>query len=323
MRLCALALSFVWATPALAGLPLAARDLLLDVALAGERWVVVGARGHVLYSDDGIDWASADTSVPVLLTAVVFGSRGAGWAVGHDGVVLYSADRGERWKPVHEDPSADGPLLDVWMDRAGRNGIAVGAYSQYLVTGDGGRSWKAVPFPVAQAPDPGADEDGLPLDVHLNAIREGPGGALYIAAEAGHLFRSEDQGASWVALPSPYVGSFFGVLPLDDGAVLAFGLRGHLYRSEDGGVHWVRLETETQEMLTDGIRLRDGRLLIVGLGGAVLVSGDGGRSFTLHVRPDRVGFSAVAQHPDGRILAVGEKGVLELALGRRASRPEP
>jgi len=295
--------------------PLAARDLLLDIAAAGGRMVVVGARGHILHSADGRIWHPARVPVDVLLTAVALGPGGLGWAVGHDAVVLRSTDGGRSWVDVYADAEDSSPLLDVWMDSEGIHGIAVGAYSRYLVTRDGGRHWAPVPFPVAGAPEAEADPDALPLDVHLNAIREAPSGALYLAAEAGHVFRSDDRGASWMPLPSPYVGSFFGVLPLEDDVVLVFGLRGHLYRSTDGGRHWARVQTGTQEMLTDGIRLQDGRLLLVGLGGVVLVSRDGGRTFTLRVRPDRAGLSAVLQRGDGRVFAVGEKGVVELERG--------
>lgn len=319
-----LAISFVLGPAYGVERPLAARDLLLDIAVAGGRWVAVGAYGAVVYSDDGVHWQVADSPTDALLTAVALGPGGTAWAVGHDGVVLLSTDGGAHWSRVHDDPQADGPLLDVWMAGSEREGIAVGAYSQLLVTVDGGRSWRPASLAVVDDGGGGStgSDDDLPLDVHLNAIGEGPDGALYMAAEAGRLFRSDDRGASWVALPSPYVGSFFGVLPLESGVVLAFGLRGHLYRSTDRGAHWTRIETGTQEMLTDGLRLRDGRLLIVGLGGVVLVSEDGGRSFDLSTRADRAGLSAVVQHPDGRVLAVGEHGIvtLEPPAARAGSR---
>src|SRR5689334_16251355 len=54
--------------------PLAATSLLLDLAKAGERYVAVGERGHVLLSDDnGATWRQAK-SVPTraMLTAVFF-----------------------------------------------------------------------------------------------------------------------------------------------------------------------------------------------------------------------------------------------------------
>src|SRR6266403_1988295 len=69
------------------------------------------------------------------------------------------------------------------------------------------------------------------------------------AAEAGHLYRSDDGGASWLELPSPYQGSFFGVLLVAGDAVLAYGLRGNLFSSQDAGRGWQRIETGPVAML--------------------------------------------------------------------------
>ncbi len=294
--------------------PLAARSLLLDVARAGERWVAVGIRGHIVVSDDGRRWRQVQSPVDVLLTAVRAGPGGRLWAVGHDAVVLRSDDRGLHWQRVFADPEADAPLLDLWMDAEGRRGIAVGAYSRYLVTEDAGAHWRSQAFPLEpSAAETADDADPVPLDVHLNAIAQARDGTLYIAAEAGRVFRSDDGGRSWRRLPSPYVGSLFGVLPLKAaGHVLVFGLRGHLFRSEDRGAHWTPVRTGTQEMLTDGVRLPDGRVVLVGLGGTVLVSRDAGRTFAARVLPDRRGLAAVAAAPGGGVLVAGEAGVLRL-----------
>ena len=72
---------------------LASQRILNGVALAGNRVVVVGQRGHILYSDDrGSTWTQAIVPVSVDLVAVHFPSAQKGWAVGHSGVVLATAD---------------------------------------------------------------------------------------------------------------------------------------------------------------------------------------------------------------------------------------
>ena len=53
-------------------------------------------------------------------------------------------------------------------------------------------------------------------DYHLNHIARSGTGRLYIAAEAGTIYRSDDDGQTWISLPSPYHGSFFGTLPLEN-----------------------------------------------------------------------------------------------------------
>src|SRR5688572_3889489 len=134
-----------WAEPA----PLASKALLLDIAAAGERLVVVGERGHVLFSDDrGGTWKQAE-KVPTraLLTAVCFADAQRGIAVGHDEVIIVTADAGNTWEKVHYAPDAQQPLLDVWCGDG--RAIAVGAYSSYYTSEDGGRTWAPRRFEAA------------------------------------------------------------------------------------------------------------------------------------------------------------------------------
>jgi len=245
-----------------------------------------------------------------------------GVAVGHDEVILITVDAGRNWKRTHYAPQAQGPLLDVWCG-AGGEVIAVGAYSAYLTSDDGGASWREMKFTPASAPavgrdrarSPGAtaaagtaDDERAAGGYHLNRIVSGNAHRLYIAAEAGHLYASDDGGANWRTLASPYEGSFFGMLPLRGEELLAFGLRGHLYRSTNGGASWQPIETGTVAMLTGATPLDSGALAIVGLSGVVLVSRDGGRSFTLLQQAERAGLSAVAHAGDDRLVVVGEGG---------------
>jgi len=300
--------------------PLASRSLLLDLAAAGARLVAVGERGHVLLSDDqGVTWRQAK-SVPTraMLTAVFFIDSEYGWAVGHDETIINTADGGETWVRTHFSPEAQQPLLDLWF--ANRvSGIAVGAYGAYFTTNDGGRHWSSAKFapPPAKPPthdgESAPEEGDLPADYHLNRI-VGVGNRLYVAAEGGQLYRSDDRGASWRVLPSPYEGSFFGLVPIRGEGLLAFGLRGHLYKSADAGETWTQLESHTTAMLTDGIAINDLRVIICGLAGVLLVSGDGGETFRLTQQDDRKGLSAVLPGTAGKVIVAGEGGVRSLPI---------
>jgi photosystem II stability/assembly factor-like uncharacterized protein len=299
--------------------PLAATSLLLDLGMAGKRMVAVGERGHVMLSDDqGATWRQA-RSVPtrVMLTAVFFIDDAYGWAVGHDETILNTVDGGETWIRSHFAPDAQQPLLDLWF--ANRvSGIAVGAYGAYFTTNDGGRTWSGAKFapaaPIANDPAsaPAPDEE-LPPDYHLNRI-VGVGNRLYIAAEGGQLYRSDDRGANWRALPSPYEGSFFGLVPIRGEGLLAFGLRGNLFKSADAGSTWSRLESHTTAMLTDGYAINDLRVVIGGLTGVLLVSGDAGETFRLTQQDDRKGVSSLLPGPAGAVVVAGEGGVRTIRL---------
>jgi photosystem II stability/assembly factor-like uncharacterized protein len=276
---------------------LAARSLLLDGAARGAVVVAVGERGHILVSRDrGETWTQSEVPSRALLTAIWMHDDRLGWAVGHDETILRTRDGGVSWERVRSEPEAERPLLDVWF-RDAEHGLAVGAYGAVLVTEDGGSSWTERPI----------GED----DYHLNQIAAAADGRLYLAAEAGHLFRSDDGGERWTALVSPYGGSFFGVLPLAEGALLAFGLRGHLFRSEDRGATWHRLDSGTEATLMAGVELGDGTVILAGLAGALLRSADGGRTFGSEVLDDRRGRVAVVAL-DGAVLLLGEGGARRL-----------
>lgn len=300
---------------------LAPKSLLLDVcAIPGGALAAVGERGHVLVSrDGGTNWQQRPVPARATLTAVTFADAEHGWAVGHDELILRTTDGGASWQLSHYAPERQQPLLGVWFQDPAR-GLAVGAFSTLYATTDGGVSWqssefKPAPLRVAK-PRGGAKADAMRDDEgvsqpHLNAIARGGDGALYLAGEAGHLYRSADAGAHWSELPSPYAGSFFGIVPLDGTSLLVFGLRGHLFRSDDSGHSWQVLDSHSHALLAGGTRLANGTVVIVGLAGTVLVSTDGGHSFTLRQQADRKGFAAVTPGGEG-VVIVGESGVRSL-----------
>jgi len=279
---------------------LASRTLTLDAFAVDGAYVAVGERGHILISTDGGEtWQQQQVPTRTMLTGVYFHDRNLGWVVGHDSAILRTADGGVTWELVSWAPEDENPFFDVWFSDAD-NGVVIGAYGGYYETTDGGTTWSSRWI----------SED----DWHLHKIVPSHGGRLYIAGEAGSVYRSDDNGENWVTLPTLYQGSYFGVLPLEGDNVLLFGLRGHLFRSENAGESWEELETGTVAMLTDGQLLGDGTVLITGLGGTVLTSSDGGRSFELHQQANRRGISAAVETGDGALLLVGEFGVKTAAL---------
>ncbi|HEU4778459.1 MAG TPA: YCF48-related protein, partial [Steroidobacteraceae bacterium] len=115
----------------------ASRCVLLGLAKAGQRLVACGERGIIVYSDNaGGSWRQAQVPVSVTLTAVSFPQASQGWAVGHGGVVLHSADGGATWvrqTTGGTESERERVLLDVRFDDD-KTGIAVGAFGVIMRT---------------------------------------------------------------------------------------------------------------------------------------------------------------------------------------------
>ncbi|NIF16895.1 YCF48-related protein [Pantoea sp. Cy-639] len=295
----------------------ASQSLLIGASHAGSRLVVVGDRGHILFSDDqGKTWTQARVPTRQLLTAVFFLDDKRGWAVGHDAQILASNDGGATWSKQFEDLAREAPLLDVrFLDP--QHGFAVGAYGALLETTDGGQHWQDV-----------AERLDNPDQLHLNAITQVKDAGLFIVGEQGGMFRSADNGQTWSKLAGPYEGSLFGVIgTAQPRTVLAYGLRGNLFRSTDFGDSWqpVALQAERGPLefgLAGATLLADGSLVLVGNGGSVLRSHDDGQTFSVHNRADRIALAGVSALSGGGLLLVGQGGVhLADADGREEVRP--
>ncbi len=289
------------------GAPLARRSLLLDAAVLDDRIIAVGERGHVLHFDrKGNFLSQAQVPTQTMLTAVTFIDQTRGWAVGHDSTILRTQDGGRSWEKI-----AGGGEHQVFFDILFVNrehALIIGAYGTALASNDGGTSW--APYDLFGRLT--NQTKGLYPDIHLYQFGRDRRGVLYIAAEAGNLLRSIDQGNSWQALPLPYQGSLFGVLPLGGQSVMCFGMRGNVFHSDDGGLNWVRIVTGTRANLHTGTRLSDGAVLVAGMQGTLLVL-RGARQHALRQSRSRKTITALAMAADGDLLLFGDGGVRKLA----------
>lgn len=276
------------------------RAVLLGAARAGSRIVAVGERGIVIVSDDEArHWKQAGAPVSVTLTAVKFADKDVGYAIGHGGVVLGTADGGRRWKRLLDgrligrvmlaaakasgnaaalksadrlvNDGPDKPLLDMLVFDAKRV-LVVGAYGIALFTEDGGASWSSW---CARLDNP--------KELHLYAVRQ-RGGRIAIAGEQGLVLQSLDGGASFKRLAVPYAGSFFTAELPDDGTIVVAGLRGNVWRSADDGASWVQVASPMPVSITASALRADGELLFANQAGMIL-GAQGGALLPLNAIP--------------------------------------
>lgn len=275
------------------------RIILMDVVRAGDRLVTVGELGFVLLSDDaGQSWRAVGTPVTRTLTSVAFEDAKHGVAVGHGGSLVRTADGGETWTAVNvEEEAGTDSFLGVTNLGNGRF-LAYGAFGLYMDSTDHGATWARQQIISEE------------FENHISQIFP-LNGALWLVAEYGTIARSDDGGASWTQLESPYTGSFFGAVVARDGSLVTFGMRGRIYRSADRGATWQQVETDTTQAFNGGTLLSDGRIVLVGNNGLVAQSTDDGATFHLGWAPARRGFAAIAQANGGLVVA-GESGVAPL-----------
>lgn len=294
-------LSTAFATESSELAPRAGHSLLLDVARAGNRVVAVGDRGHVLLSDDeGRNWRQVVVPARAMLNAVAFGDTRHGWAVGHDGVILATSDAGETWQRQDK----GGELDAVWLDVIARDdqwAMACGAYGLLQNTNDGGARWIRT--------RPSADE------LHYNALSGGANGFLYLAGEQGTVLINGRKRMAWDKADLNYEGSLFGVLPLDEQHLLAYGLRGRIFASDDGGETWSERANPVPVLIMCGVQLKSGVIVLGGLSGNFFVSRDRGQTFG-NWKPAEYngGVASILETADGALLVAGELGLARLTL---------
>lgn len=229
------------------------RDHFLDVAGdgAGALWFA-GNAGTVLSRDADGEWHRHELDRPVNLQGV---ARGGGRmvAVGNQGWVF--TNDGQGWSATQL-PVSDyaGKLIGVnylngafWI--TGEMGV--------VFRGDGQGDWRAL---------------SLDTDVALNDIARAEDGRLWIAAEFGNLFHSDDRGRTWQR--RELQGETLQAVAFHGPRGVAVGNQGHIYFTGDSGVSWQAEESGTREHLYDVVY--DGRRwLAVGAGGVLLVSEQG------------------------------------------------
>jgi photosystem II stability/assembly factor-like uncharacterized protein len=313
---------------------LAVTSPLLDITRAGDRLISVGQRGHILYSDDaGQTWQQAQVPVSADLNAVHFPTADKGWVVGNDGVILHSSDAGQTWtkqldgraigallvahygalaaaEPENEQwpqlvaegerltaEGADKPFLDVWFSDT-QTGFAVGVFNLILHTRDGGQSWQ-----------PLQDRTGNPQGLHLNAIAAS-GSNLYIAGEQGLLRKWDAVLERFIEMPTPYQGSFFGLIG-EGQELLVFGLRGNALRSQDGGWSWEQLRNPLPVSLVAALRTAQGQYRLFSQGGHLLSVAGNALQPIPQAQQSPVAAASLAS--DGSLVVAGMRGVRRLA----------
>ncbi len=294
----------------------AATSLLLDIAAAGDRLVVVGERGHILYSNDnGNSWVQAIVPTTVMLTRVFFINADLGWAVGHDGNVLASHDGGVSWELQHDGVSAQHRINEV---RAGVAKDQVERLRDKLARGKTENTNQL----MLQLEEAQHTLSETRLDME-QAVFAPPLMDVWFANEQqgwasgayGTLLHTSNGGRNWLDW-SPKVDNadqlhFNGVIGTADGTLLLASEWGTIFRSSTAGESWQATDSGYEGsffgLVTNPVT---SSLFAYGLRGTIYRSTDDGLNWA-EVQSKAQGslFGACATR-EGRLTFVGSNGTV-------------
>lgn len=197
------------------------------------------------------------------------------------------------------DSGSTKPFLDVWFYDA-NTGFAVGAYGMTFHTVNGGETWVDWSSKL--------ENDNR---LHINGLAMVGPRSLMLVGEQGLVLRSDDMGYTWRSLPSPYDGSYFGIMAKNDD-ILVFGLRGNLFHSIDGGIEWERVDTKSEQTLMAGIAKNNKSIALVGNGGSVILLDQNSKAPKSIILKERTNLASAIEAQDGSLVLVGESGVERL-----------
>ena len=315
--------------------------LIEAIALAGHRLVAGGLDGLLILSDDnGLTWRQAPFPVQATLTAIRFIDDRVGWAVGHYGAVLRTDDGGEHWTLVEDGRRAAEATLEA--ARAGNEADSVRARriqaAQALLrddparpflliqcsgsdtvrligagllsaeTNDGGRHWR-----------PWSEGVGNPDGVRLDGLAARNGVLLAAGAHGTLLAGKPEDGLH--KMPSPYDGTFFGVLDAGMFGFLLFGQQGHAYAAVPAAdwtaskpLDWHLVADPAQATLTAGTVRQDGSVLLADATGATWKLAGKPDAPSLEATPAQAPFPilAMTEAADRSLILAGSGGIVRL-----------
>jgi len=290
---------------------LAAQHLLTDVTRAGDRLVAVGARGHIIYSQDGgKSWKQAKVPVSTLLTAVCFPTAKQGWAVGHGGVVLHSADGGLTWSR-----QLDGIAEAKMVVKQLQEQVAA-AKQQLASASDDQKSQLENRLQQLQAnlSDAQYDQKIGPwkplLDVWFRNDSTG-----FVIGSYGLIFRTDDGGRTWQnwadRTPNPGQYHLNSIAQITGGALFIVGEAGNIFESTDQGDTWTALHSPYQGSLFGVMGTGNvNEVLAFGLRGHIFRSDDLGKHWQAVPTDSDSTLNSGTRDANGRIVLTGNDGAV-------------
>jgi photosystem II stability/assembly factor-like uncharacterized protein len=225
--------------------------LVSAVVLDSTTYVSVSGFGKIWRTvDGGRTWAAA-AEYSSLLTQIGACGDGALLAVGKDGIIVRSADRGTTWTQVLQD-SANTFLLGVHC--AGRVVFAVGDGGALFRSRDQGLHWDSLPRPTQEV---------------LTSVAFADSMHGFVTTDRGKLAETRDGGNTWKISVLDSLGYLGGLIRQGKHWMLT-STEGGIWISLDDGVTWIRSVSGTSTYITSTAFIGSSGGIGVGSNGLIL-----------------------------------------------------
>jgi photosystem II stability/assembly factor-like uncharacterized protein len=300
-------------------MPLASRSLLLDLSSAGDRLLVAGEYGHILYSDDrGESWQQARVPTTQMLTGIHFVDETRGWAVGHDGLILVSDDGGLNWRVQRDGLAAQ---LQANLELREQAHADIERLEDLLANNadlpeedleDLELQLEDARFDLEDA-DIALEEEVFTsplMDVWFLDARRG-----WAVGAFGAFLETRNGGKTWTSsadqIDNPDEFHLNAITGDGRGRVFIAGEGGIMFRSLDGGDSWETLEPFYEGSWFGTVHsASNDNLLVFGLRGTLYRSGDFGLTWEPVIDDNNVTLSGGAAQGGGNVVLVGGVGTL-------------
>lgn len=286
-------------------------SMFVDLQKVGERFIAVGERGLIAYSDDaGKQWQQAQVPVSSTLTSSYFTDTNKGWAVGHGGVILYTQNGGEHWEKQFDGNQANELILAQITQKL--NDLKQ-AYDEADESEQEDLLYEIENTEYALSDAEFDNEMGAAnplLDVWFENENHG-----YVVGAYGFFFVTHNGGKNWefVANRMDNIDRYHlnAIQKISGGALLIAGEAGSLFSSEDMGETWETIYGPYQGSYF-GIQntKNQSEVLVYGLRGNVYKSIDDGQSWDKIDTAVSTSLAGSALSDDGTITLVGFSGTV-------------
>ena len=274
--------------------------------------VVVGDRGFIARGSLTGELRPVRSPVVTALHAITGNASGVMLAVGAEGVILRSTDRGARWTrvPFERTTNAEGLRVPstfqaVWIDDAG-HALAVGQQGLRARSDDGGRTWTD----LSTARD------------HQRSGIAWHEGALIVVGTGSRIERSDDFGATWRDETPPAPGLDLRTPIVTPSGALVVTARPGVVARRDLAGRWTTTSLRPEAFFAGLARVggqnsspSGGELLLVASDGTTYVSRDDGARWTEERRLTREVITGLFVG-ESTAWATGYWGMLMVRAGR-------